>query len=79
LKRSVLISVDKTDNPCHGKRRKYACGMQRKKGTNYGYRYASVAVSIAGINVTLCTMPMTEFSTNPEMLSKINNRGKKVR
>ena len=73
----VLISIDKTDNPCYGKQRKYACGMQRKKGTNYGYRYASVVVSVAGINVTLFTMPMTEFTTNPEMLEKLITEARK--
>ena len=73
----VLISIDKTDEPCYGKRRKYACGMKRKKGTNYGYRYASVAVSIAGINVTLFTMPMTEFTTNPEMLERLITEARK--
>lgn len=73
----VLISIDKTDTPCYGKQRKYACGMQRKKGTNYGYRYASVVVSVAGINVTLFTMPMTEFTTNPEMLEKLITEARK--
>lgn len=73
----VLISVDITYEPCYGKRRKYACGMKRKKGTNWGYKYASIIVSIAGVNITLYTMPLTQFTTNPKMLEKLIKEARK--
>ena len=73
----VLISIDKTHEPCYGKRRKYACGMKRDRGTNYGYEYASVVVSVAGINIVLYTMPMTQFTTNPDMLETLIKEAQK--
>jgi hypothetical protein len=38
LDNSVLLPLDPTHIPCYGKRKKYACGMKRKRGTHYGYK-----------------------------------------
>ena len=73
----VLISVDITHEPCYGKKRKYACGMKRSKGTNWGYKYASIIVSVAGVHITLYTMPLTQFTTNLEMLEKLIKEARK--
>ena len=73
----VLLPIDPTHIPCYGKRKKYACGMKRKRGTNYGYKNAACAVSAAGARVTLHTVFMTEFDTNPEMLEKLIEEARK--
>lgn len=45
----VLLSIDIPYKHFYGKKRKFACGMKRNRGTKYGYKYASCVVSCAGI------------------------------
>jgi len=67
----LLIVNDISYVPCYGKRRKYACGMKRDKGTNYGYKYGSCVVSSPGVRVILHTVAMTEFDKNEEMIEEL--------
>lgn len=71
FKTPVLLSIDITYKHFYGKRRKYACTMDRDRGTNYGYKYASCVVSCAGIRFTLHTVAMTQFTTKTEMLEEL--------
>lgn len=73
----VLLSIDITYIHFYGKRRKYACGMKRDRGTSYGYKYASIVVSCAGIRFTLYTVAMTEFTRNTEILEKLIKEARK--
>ncbi|MBU7028407.1 MAG: transposase [Theionarchaea archaeon] len=73
----VLLSIDITYIHFYGKRRKYACGMERDRGTNYGYKYASAVISVAGIRFTLHTVPMTEFTSNEDILEELITEARK--
>jgi len=73
----VLIANDISHVPCYGKHRKYACGMKRDKGTNYGYKYGSCVVSAPGIRVILHTVAMTELDTNEKMVEELITVAKK--
>ena len=73
----VLISNDISHVPCYRKRRKYACGMKRDRGTNYGYTYGSCVVSAPGMRVFLHTVAMTEFSNNEKMVEELITVAKK--
>jgi hypothetical protein len=73
----VLLSIDITYVNFYGKRRKFACGMKRDRGTNYGYKYASCVVSAAGIGVAIHTVPMTEFTRNEEILETLIKEAQK--
>jgi hypothetical protein len=77
IKVPVLISIDKSHVLYYGKRKKYACGIQKKRGTHYGYGYASVVVSVAGMRVTLHTMAITEFTNTGEILEKLITEARK--
>lgn len=48
----VLLAIDPTHVPCYGKRRKYACGMKRERGTNYGYKYGACVAAGRGGDLT---------------------------
>ena len=73
----VLLSIDITHKHFYGKRRKYACGMERDRGTNYGYKYASCVISAAGIRFTIHTVAMTEFTSNPDVLEELIKEARK--
>ncbi len=61
----------------YGKRRKFTCGMERNKGTNYGYKYASCVISVAGIRFTIHTVPMTEFTRAVEVIEELIRAARK--
>jgi hypothetical protein len=67
----VFCPIDPTHIPCYGKRKKYACGMKRERGTNYGYKNAVCVVAEPGARVALHTVFMTELDNNPDMLEKL--------
>lgn len=73
----VPVSIDITHTPCYGKKKKYACGTKKFKGTKYGYRYASVVVSMNGIGFTLHTVCMTQFTRKTEILKKLIEKAQK--
>ncbi|MBU7020793.1 MAG: transposase [Theionarchaea archaeon] len=73
----LLVSIDITHTPFYGKRKKYTCGTKKFKGTNYGYRYASIVVSAAGYRFTIHTVPMTQFDTKTEMLEELITEARK--
>lgn len=77
FKMPVLLSIDITHKHFYGKRRKYACGMERDRGTNYGYKYASAVISVAGIRFTIHTVAMTEFTSNPDILEELITEARK--
>lgn len=77
LKHRVLLSIDPTHTPCYGRRRKYACGMGRERGTNFGYKFSVCVVSEAGVRVTLHTVSMTQFDSNEAMLEKLIEEARK--
>jgi putative transposase len=73
----VFVSIDITHTPFYGKRKKYVCGTKEFKGTNYGYKYASVVVSVAGSRFTLHTVPMTQFTSNADILEELITEAQK--
>lgn len=73
----VLLSIDITYKHFYGKRKKYACTMDRDRGTNYGYKYASAVISVAGIRFTIHTVPMTQFTEKTEILEKLIKEARK--
>jgi hypothetical protein len=77
LDNSVLLPLDPTHIPCYGKRKKYACGMKRKRGTNYGYKNGVSVVAAPGARVALNTGFMTELDNNPDMLEKLINEARR--
>lgn len=73
----VLLSIDITYKHFYGKRKKYVCTMDRDRGTNYGYKYASAVISVAGIRFTIHTVPMTQFTKKTEILEKLIKEARK--
>ena len=72
-----FLPLDPTHIPCYGKRKKYACGMKRERGTNYGYKNGVCVVAAPGARVVLHTVFMTEFDNNPDMLEKLIKEARK--
>ena len=51
--------------------------MERKRGTNYGYKNAVCVVAEPGARVVLHTIFLTELDNNPDMLEKLIRKAQK--
>ena len=78
FRRRVTVAIDFTRNLFYGdhEHTPRVLGGKYEKGTCYGYKYASIHVVEAGKRLTICTLPIDEFSEKVDVVEKLLSEAK---
>jgi len=76
-RRRAPCAIDIHKIPYFGKHRdKHVVGMERARGTNYGYAYASID-RVDDRTVTLSAIPLNQLTTKREIITQLINNARK--